>query len=77
MSSEIATPCRLLTLEEVRVELNIGRTLAYQLVQSGALPVVRVGHALRVRRADLDAYVDVGDQAKPARDDRVKTGHLR
>lgn len=58
MSSEIATPCRLLTLEEVRVELNIGRTLAYQLVRSGALPVVRVGHALRVRRADLDAYVE-------------------
>jgi excisionase family DNA binding protein len=52
------TPRRLLTVEEVRSELNIGRTLVYQLVESGALPVVRVGHALRVRRADLDAYLE-------------------
>jgi excisionase family DNA binding protein len=53
-----AAPPRLLTVEEARVELHIGRTLAYQLVESGALPVVRIGHALRVRRADLDAYVE-------------------
>lgn len=53
-----APPTRLLTVEEMRVEINIGRTLAYQLVGSGALPVVRVGHALRVRRSDLDAYLE-------------------
>ncbi len=54
----VSAPCRLLTIEEVRAELNIGRTLVYRLVWSGALPVVRIGHALRVRRADLDAYVE-------------------
>lgn len=53
-----ATSPRLLTVEEVRAELNIGRTLIYQLIWSGALPVIRIGSALRVRRADLDAYVD-------------------
>ena len=52
------TPPRLLTVEEVRAELNIGRSLAYQLIWSGSLPVVRIGHALRVRRADLDAYLE-------------------
>jgi excisionase family DNA binding protein len=49
---------RLLTVEEVRAELNIGRTLAYQLVESGVLPVVRIGHVLRIRRVDLDEYVE-------------------
>jgi excisionase family DNA binding protein len=51
----------------VRVELNIGRTLAYQLVESGALLVVRAGHALRVRRADLDAYVEANVSGRVAR----------
>jgi excisionase family DNA binding protein len=49
---------RLLTVEEARTELNIGRTLIYHLIYSGALPVVRVGRALRIRRRDLDAYVE-------------------
>lgn len=48
----------LLTVEEVRAELNIGRTLVYQLIWSGDLPVVRVRHALRISRVDLDAYLD-------------------
>lgn len=51
-------PLRLFTVDEVRAELNIGRTLVYQIVESGALPVVRVGHALRVRPADLDAFIE-------------------
>ncbi len=54
-----SVPSRLLSVEEARAELNIGRTLVYQLIWSGALPVVRIGHALRVRRADLDTYVEV------------------
>lgn len=54
-----AAPPRLLTVDEVRAELKIGRTLAYQLVWSGAIPVGRIGHALRVRRTDLEAYVEV------------------
>ena len=50
-------PPRLLTVEDVRAELNIGRTLVYRLVETGALPVVRVGRAVRVRPADFDAYL--------------------
>jgi excisionase family DNA binding protein len=60
-------PPRLLTVDEVRAELHIGRTLAYQLVESGALPVARIGHALRVRRADLDAYVEANLSCPEAR----------
>jgi excisionase family DNA binding protein len=56
-----------MTVEEVRVQLNIGRTLVYQLIWSGALPVVRIGRALRVRGADLDAYVDAQVSCQPAR----------
>jgi excisionase family DNA binding protein len=54
------------------MELNIGRSLAYRLIESGALPVVRIGRALRVRRSDLDAYVEANlirrVMSPPARD---------
>lgn len=49
---------RLLTVEEVRAELGIGSTLIRGVIASGALPVVRIGRAVRVRRVDLDAYVE-------------------
>lgn len=63
----VPTPPRLLTVEEVRAELSIGRTLVYRLVWSGALPAVRIGHALRVRRVDLEAYLEASLSCGPGR----------
>lgn len=48
----------LLRIPEVAAELRLGRSSIYQLIQNGELPVVRVGRAVRVARADLEAWVE-------------------
>jgi excisionase family DNA binding protein len=49
---------RLLKPNEVADFLNISRSFAYQLLQSGEIPVVRLGKACRVRPQDLEAFVE-------------------
>ena len=58
MSGIPTTPTPLLRLNEVMTELGIGRTKAHALVWAGDLSVVRIGRAIRVRRSDLDAYIE-------------------
>ena len=60
----------LLRLNEVMAELSIGRTKARALVWSGQLPVVRIGRAIRVRRGDLDAYIETNLSATGVVEDR-------
>jgi excisionase family DNA binding protein len=48
---------RLLKAEDIASLLNISRSFAYQLLQTGVIPVVRIGKACRVRPQDLDAYI--------------------
>ena len=38
--------------------LGIGRTLAYQLVAEHTIPAVRVGRAIRVRKADVEQWLE-------------------
>ena len=49
---------RLLRASEVASTLNISRSFAYQLLETGQMPTVRMGHALRVRVQDLEAYIE-------------------
>jgi excisionase family DNA binding protein len=49
---------RLLKADEIAAILNISRSFAYQLLQTGAIPVVRLGKACRVRPQDLEAFVE-------------------
>lgn len=54
-------PAQLLTYVEAGELLKVHRNTIGKLVQAGALPCVRIGkgkHAVRVRRADLAAYVE-------------------
>jgi excisionase family DNA binding protein len=55
MASERST---LLTATDVARELNVSRSFAYQLLQRGTIPVVRLGRAVRVRPQDLDAFIE-------------------
>jgi len=48
----------LLKADDVAAILNVSRSFAYQLLQSGAIPVVRLGKACRVRPQDLDEYIE-------------------
>jgi excisionase family DNA binding protein len=47
----------LLRADEVSTLLRIGRTMTFQLIASGELPVVRIGRAVRVPRKQLEAWV--------------------
>ena len=47
----------LLTVEEAARHLGIGRTLAWQLVRKGELPVVRLGRCVRVSRQALEEWI--------------------
>ena len=47
----------LLKASEVAEILNIGVSKAYQLMQKGEIPTVRIDHSVRVRPNDLDEYI--------------------
>ena len=55
---------RLLKASDVAEILNISKAFAYKLMQSGALPTVRIEGARRVRAEDLDAYIDENIQPR-------------
>jgi excisionase family DNA binding protein len=48
----------LMSPAEVRQHLGLGRTYTYQLLGSGAIPSVRIGRLRKVRREDLDAFIE-------------------
>jgi excisionase family DNA binding protein len=51
------TDAMLLRAEEVSRLLQIGRTLTFQLIADGDLPVVRIGRAVRVPRSELERWI--------------------
>ncbi len=48
---------RLLKAEEVAKYLRISKTGAYRLMQTGEIPVVRIGKVVRVREVDIESFV--------------------
>jgi len=61
MAQRMNTPNRpVMTVSEVAAYLGVGRTSAYQLVnRADGPPVMRLGpQTIRVRRADLDDWLD-------------------
>lgn len=49
----------LLKASEVAKILSISRAKAYQLLNSGHIPIVRIDHSVRVRREDLQNYLKI------------------
>lgn len=49
---------RLLKPAEVAEKLSISRAQAYRLMRTGAMAIVRIGHSVRVKPADLARYVE-------------------
>ena len=56
----------LLTVEEFRRQARIGRSAAYELARTGAIPVVRLGKLIRVHRSALEPVTN---------DDRPRRTH--
>jgi excisionase family DNA binding protein len=48
----------LLTVREVEVALQLGRTRTYELLRSGQLPMLRVGRLIRVSRVALEEWIE-------------------
>ncbi len=48
---------RLLRIEDIADRLAVSRSMAWKLVTYGQIPSVRIGRAVRVRPADLEAYI--------------------
>jgi excisionase family DNA binding protein len=59
-------PVRLLRIDDVADVLAVSRSMAWKLVAQGDIRSVRIGRAVRVRPADLDAYL-----ASPDREHRA------
>ena len=47
----------LLKGKEVAELLNISRSQAYNLMRTGAIPTIRFGRCVRVRRSDLESFI--------------------
>jgi len=60
MSTAIAAPVDqlLYTPKEAAVVLRFGRSTVYELMAEGALKYVKRGRSRRIRRSDLEAFVN-------------------
>ena len=47
-----------LTVAELQRYLNLGRTKTYELLASREIPSYKIGHAVRVRRQDVEEFLD-------------------
>ncbi len=64
---------RLLRASDVASALNVGRSMAYQLLNT-ELPAVRIGRCLRVRESDLRAWIERQAATDTAHDVDAATG---
>jgi excisionase family DNA binding protein len=56
--TEERTTERLLSPQELSDFLGLGLTSTYGLLSSGAIPSVRIGRLRKVRRSDVDKFVE-------------------
>ena len=55
-------PATLLKPKEAARMLNISRSLIYQLIRSGDIPVVRIKSTVRIKASDLDDFIEKNQQ---------------
>ena len=48
----------LLSITEVCQELGMGKSWVYKRIQSGEIPSVKLGHNIKVKREDLESYLE-------------------
>lgn len=57
-SKNIDTQPRTYTIDDIVKILQIGRTTAYNLANSGQFKVVRIGSTIRISKKAFDAWLD-------------------
>lgn len=61
MKEDETEPSRMLTVTDVAQWLSVSSSLVYQLVESGKLPVYRIGNgrgAIRFQTHDINQYIE-------------------
>lgn len=48
----------MLTVPQIAQELAVSRMTVYRLVHDGELPALRIGRSIRIRRHDLNTYIE-------------------
>src|ERR671917_1960493 len=48
----------LLSIKEVCQELGMGKSWVYQRLRSGEIPSIKLGGAVKVKRADLNTFIE-------------------
>ena len=48
----------LLSIPDLCQELRMGRSWVYRRLKSGEIPSIKLGHNIKVKREDLDKYLD-------------------
>jgi excisionase family DNA binding protein len=56
--SEDAVKDALLTFEQARTRLNIGKSTLYELLERGKLRAAKIGGGWRIEPADLEAFIE-------------------
>jgi len=49
---------KLLTIKTFTEALNVSVPMGYKLIREGAIPVVRIGSAVRIDPRDLEAFIE-------------------
>ncbi len=55
---------RVMTVQDIMVELKLGRNLAYKLLNSNAFPVHRIGKKIYVSRKIFDDWLNYAGKYK-------------
>jgi len=58
------TSFQLLSIPEVCQELGMGKSWVYRRLKSGEIPSIKLGHNIKVKREDLEGYLD-GQRYQP------------
>jgi excisionase family DNA binding protein len=53
-----ATAFHLLSIAEVCQELGMGKSWVYRRLKSGEIPSIKLGHNIKVKREDLEQYLE-------------------
>lgn len=64
---------KLLSANDVAQLLNISRSLVYQLIQHGKIPVVQINSVYRIRPEDLELYIqnNLSSPLKPTTSEQI------
>lgn len=55
---EIDPQALLLKVDHVMKVTNLGKTKVWEEIYSGSLPAIRIGRSVRIRRSDLEMWID-------------------